>query len=328
MLFAYHPDLVEQVVFLVTRADPARECEWHEQIDRLYAIPDPETRSAALGKAYGDHFTAWKLADGFESQLRSLSGHCGLHRCAMVPAGGSKNQKVDLLVKTDAGHTERTLFIQVRPESILDSAPLLPWLRRELLQVADMLDEKFGYQPDDIVGSPWERKLRQDRYLVLWRIHVAGRLLRRGHHDSKEMASLHAAFDKAFRHQGTGPAPESFERVLSAEALTHAQLLAWAIEPRTLLFEPSADSDGGPSPGGLCPLCGFPTHDWFDFEAQRVNECFTTIMARHPQWRSDQGACRQCVETYIHRIGGNEPPKIRPRGEGDVRFLQVEPVCS
>ena len=328
MLFVYHPDLVEQVVSLVTRTNQVRECELHEQIDRLYAISDAETRSAAFCKAYGDRFTAWKLADGFESQLRTLIGDCDLNRCAMVPASRGRNQKVDLLAKTEAGFTERTLFIQVLPESMLDPIPLLPWLRRELLQVADMLDEKFGYSPDDIVGSPWERKLRQDRYLVLWRIHVAGRLRRAGHLDLKEITSLHAAFNKAFRHRGTGPAPESFEFVLHAETLTHAQLLNWAIEPRTLLFGQSAELESGPSPGGLCPLCGFPTHDWFDFESQRFNDCFTTIKATHPQWRSDQGACRQCVETYIHRVGGNEPPRLKPEGEGDVRVLQKELVGS
>ncbi len=324
MLFVYHADLVEQVVFLVTRTNPTRECELHEKVDLLYAISDVETRSAAFCKAYGDHFTAWKLADGFESHLRTLIGDCNLHRCAMVPASRGRNQKVDLLTKTEAGFTDRTLFIQVLPESILDPTPLLPWLQRELLQVADMLDERFGYRPDDIVGSPWERKLRQDRYMVLWRIHVAGRLLRAGMQNARELASLHAAFEKAFRNKGNCPAPESFDRVLHAEALTHAQLLAWAIEPRELQSKHSGICEVGPGPGGLCPLCGFPTHDWFDFESRCVDGCFTTIQAARPGWQRDQGACRQCMETYIHRIGGNGVPKNWVGGEDDVRALQEE----
>jgi len=328
MHFVYHPDLVEQVIFLVTRASAERECEWHTQVDRLFAIQDFETRNAAFGKAHGDHFTAWKLAEEFESLLRVLSGSCKLHRCAMVPAGRRRSQKVDLLVKTESGHTERTLFIQVRPESILEPKPLVPWLRRELMQVADMLDDKFGYEPDAIVGSSWERKLRQDRYLVLWQINVEGRLLRAGHADGKELTALRAAFNKALRHQGSEPALREFERVLHAEALTHAELLAWATEPQRLSSSQGLISNGGPSPGGMCPLCGFPTYDWFDFVAHPETEPFSAILSKYPLWCTAHGACRQCVETYLHRNGEIESQPIRAKGECDGRVLQKESAFS
>jgi hypothetical protein len=198
----------------------------------------------------------------------------------------------------------------------------------ELLQVSDMLDEQFGYKPDDIVGSPWERKLRQDRYMVLWRIHVAGRLLRAGHQDAKDLASLHAVFERAFRHKGNGPAPESFERVLNTKVLTHAQLLAWAIKPRELQSEHSDICEVGPSPGGLCPLCGFPTHDWFNCEQLRMNNCLNSIRSTHPQWQCDQGACRQCAETYLYRIGGNEPSVNQIKGGSNGPVMQEDKVCS
>lgn len=328
MLFVYHPDLVEQVVFLVTRTNPERECQLHGQIDRLYSISDAETRTSAFCKVYADHFTVWRLADAFESLIRTLIGNCAIHRCAMVPASRRSNQRVDLLMKRDSGSSERTLFIQVRPDAIIDPTPLVPWLRGELMQVEDMLDESFGYRPDDIVGSAWERKLRQDRYLVLWRIYVAGRLLRAGCPDGNETRPLQIAFDKAFRHGGVKPDPDGFYRVLHADVLTHAQLLAWSNDPSLLLEERSTPSNLGHGPGSLCPLCGFPTHDWFDFDSSRAVDCLTRIKGARPQWRQGQGACRQCAETYLHRTGGSSPETAGNMGGSDVPIQEKKPVYS
>lgn len=328
MQFVYHPHLIEQVVFLVTRADPARECELHERIDRLYAIQEPETRSAAFAGAFAELFSHWKLADSFEACLLSLVGNLEIKRCAMAPAGRSRHQKVDLLSRSDEANPERTVFLLIKPESVLDPAPLLPWIRREFFFVADMLDDRFGYRPDDIAGTAWERKLSQDRYLVLWRIYVAGRLHRGGHEDESELRSCRTSFQKAFRHRGADPTMKAFDRVFTAEALTHDQLLGWATEPATLLDVTPCQRARGPSPGGLCPLCGFPTHDWFDFESQSVKDCVTTIKVTHQQWSDALGACRQCIETYLHRIVGNKPSTKRLEGESHVHVLQKESVCT
>lgn len=328
MQFVYHPHLIEQVVFLVTRSDPARECELHERIDPFYAIGEPETRSAAFAGAYAELFSQWKLADSFEECLLSLVGNLEIKRCAMAPAGRSRHQKVDLLSRSDEENTERTVFLLIKPEAVLDPTPLLPWIRREFLFVADMLNDRFGYRPDDIIGTAWERKLSQDRYLVLWRIYVASRLHRTGHQDEAELRSCRTSFQKAFRHRGADPTTTAFDRVFGAEAMTHQQLLGWATEPAMLLDNTACPGANGPNPGGLCPLCGFPTHDWFDFESPCIHDCLTAIKAAHPKWSGELGACRQCVETYMHRVVGNKPPKNRLEGECDVRTRQKEPVCS
>ena len=224
MRFVYHPNLVEQVVFVVTRRDPDRECALHGLTDALYAIPDMETRNAAFRQTYADCFTEWKLGQRLEMQIYGLINGSGIDRCVVATASRGKTPHIDLLVKSKAGQCERTLLIQIQPESVLEPESLTSWMRGELLQVADMLDENFSYRPDDITGSPWERRLRQDRYIVLWRVYVAGRLLRQGLQAPKEISALRAAFDKVFLHLGTKPPAQTFDRVLGAEALTHAQL--------------------------------------------------------------------------------------------------------
>ncbi len=315
MRFVYHPELVEQVVFLAARRNGSWECELHEHIDRLYATADPELRNQAFRDAYAQRFSAWGLGRDVEDALAQLPTLREITQCVIVPAGRGNSQRVDLLSKEVAGRTERTLYVQLRPETVLDPTTIRPWLRRELLHVVDMLDEKFGYRADEMPGSSWERKLRQDRYMVLWRMYIAGRLTRAGYPDDRELSALRTAFGRAFIHQGAHPPTAAFERVLHADSLTHAQLLAWAIAPQSLVAGESACAACGPQPGGSCPLCGFPTHDWFDFVDQGSAELAAAIETTHAAWNRVQGACRQCAETYAYRFG---------RSAGGPRFVCIQ----
>jgi hypothetical protein len=168
-----------------------------------------------------------------------------------------------------------------------------------------MLDETFGYRAEAFEGTPWECKLRQDRYMVLWRVFVEGRLCRAGHAEDRQVAALRHEFDRAFVYRGVRPPTSAFDRVLHATALTHVQLSGWAIAPQSLLFMDSAGAMDAGGPGGLCPLCGFPTYDWFDFGGN-AGGLAQFIQCARPAWCTAHGACRQCAETYAsqRRAGG------------------------
>jgi len=235
--FEFHPDFVEQAVFLASRLDAERECELHAVVDRLYAIPDAELKDRAFREAYAGRFTQWRLGGARAGAIEEWKASAGrVARCVVVPASRRSNQYVDLLVKpTTESETQRTLLLQVRPQSLFEPAALCTWLHRELQHVSDMLDEDFGYDPSDLDGAVWERNVQRDRYTVLWRIYVAGRLKREGRGDVRELASLRAAFRQAFTHHGVAPSGEAFDRLLDRERLTHAQLLQWAKRPESLL---------------------------------------------------------------------------------------------
>lgn len=237
MQFEFHPDFVEQAVFLASRLDAERECELHAVVDRLYAIPDAELKDRAFREAYAGRFTQWRLGAALAGAIEEWKASAGrVARCVVVPASRRSNQYVDLLVKpTTESETQRTLLLQVRPQSLFEPAALCTWLHRELQHVSDMLDEDFGYDPSDLDGAVWERNVQRDRYTVLWRIYVAGRLKREGRGDVRELASLRAAFRQAFTHHGVAPSGEAFDRLLDRERLTHAQLLQWAKRPESLL---------------------------------------------------------------------------------------------
>ena len=239
MRFEYHPDLVEQTVFQSARRDARLECELHAAIDRLYKIPDQELRQRSFNEAYGDLFGRWKLDSVLIDALREfpLIDQC-IEECVVAPAARGKTQAVDLFVKqADAPGAEphRTLLIQLCPEAFLRTDQTNAWLRRELYHVADMLDADFGYSPDDLCGSSWEGNLLRDRYQVLWRIYVVGRLLCSAQADVAELPSLKGGFRRAFAHHGLGPSDEDFARILSQPKLTHHQISTWASHPELVI---------------------------------------------------------------------------------------------
>jgi len=237
MQFEYHPDFVEQAVFLASRLDAERECELHAFVDRLYAIPDAELKDRAFREAIAERFTQWRLGAALAGAIDEWKAPAGrITRCVVIPASRRSNQYVDLLLKpTTESETLHTLLLQVRPQSLFEPAVLRSWLHRELQHVSDMLDEDFGYDPSDLDGAVWERNVQRDRYSVLWRIYVAGRLKREGRCDDRELATLRTAFRRAFTHHGVAPSGEEFDGLLVRERLTHAQLLEWAKRPESLL---------------------------------------------------------------------------------------------
>jgi hypothetical protein len=305
MRFEYHPDLVEQTVFQAARRDARLECELHATIDRLYEIPDQELRQRSFNEAYGDLFGRWKLDGILREAAREFPPvDRGVDKCVVAPAARGKTQAVDLFVKqADASGNEptRTLLIQLCPEAFLRTDQTSAWLRRELYHVADMLDADFGYSPEDLGGSSWEGNLLRDRYQVLWRIYVVGRLIRSGQADGVELPSLKGGFRRAFAHHGLGPSDEDFAHILSQPKLTHHQLSTWASHPELVISASAERPADGTFPqrlGDACPLCGFPTYDWYVFSTEGDEKRAAAIETVKPSWRRDLGACRQCVETY------------------------------
>ena len=55
-----------------------------------------------------------------------------------------------------------------------------------------------------------------------------------------------------------------------------------------------------PSPGGPCPLCGFPTFAWAD--PLKLNEKVLAAVRREfPNWLPHHGVCGRCCAVYRNR---------------------------
>lgn len=245
MTIEYEQSLVETAVFLGVREDESQECAFHLAIDPLYEIPDAELRQQEFAPVYRDFFS--KL--GFDQLVAGLLAERpavgeGVDRCVVREAARQKAESAELLVQEPVsgdGCPRRTLVIQICPQSFLDSERFVSSMRRELLHVADMLDEAFGYEREAFPGPLSRQSLQRDRYGVLWDIYVEGRLDGEGWGESRAKERLQQAFVRVFENDVAQADVDVFRRLFDAPSLTHRCFMDWAREPN-LLFGSSRDS--------------------------------------------------------------------------------------
>ncbi len=305
----YDQTLIEQATFLAARRDERLERELHQATDPLYEISDEEKRRRAFEPIFARFFSKFGL-DRIVADLiaeRPLISE-QVDRGVVREAARAKLESAELFVRrAGAGSwaSRRTLVIQACPQSLVDSDRFAIRMRRELLHVADMLDERFGYTPDTVApGAPGARQsLLRDRYRVMWDIYVEGRLHREGLGDKSMAEGVRRSLLHVFATYDPRAVDGAFGKVFDLPTSTHDDLLAWARKPE-LLFpacvvqEEAAGAAAHPqlNPGEPCPLCGFPTHDWFDFGADADCTAKNAIQRNHASWSTHDGACRQCAE--------------------------------
>jgi len=292
----YEPRFIEDALFYALRGHE-REREFQRERNRLYAIADPDERDSAFQKLDQEWFQRLDLAvpiDRAVGEQPLLSRN--LARCLVARAPGKKEEGAELFVNPQANGIERAaagIFLQ--PQSLLDSTALLALLRHELLHLADMLDPGFGYEPTlpAAEGGPTHDRLLADRYRILWDATIDGRLARRGWARESARAERLLEFSRAFSMFGA-ETETIFNRFFDAEAPSHAELVAFAYDPRGSLGAVSSK----PHPGSRCALCGFPTHD-FEPEPDRLPaHALAEIAQDFPRWRPEHGLCRQCADLY------------------------------
>jgi len=194
-----------------------------------------------------------------------------------------------------SGKESRTVQILLRPESLLDPAALLPFLRRELYHIADMLDPEFGYEPSlpPAEGGPTHDRLLKERYRVLWDTTIDGRMARRGWASDSARAERLREFCCAFPMFGEEN-HQIFSRFFDQEPHTHAELVAFALDPRAAL----TDAPPRAHPGSRCPLCGFPTYAFRSEPEKLPPTVLDQIRIDFPKWDPSQGLCAQCADVY------------------------------
>lgn len=233
--FEYEPALVEQAVRLAVIHDPAMERALHAEIDPLYAIPDPQRRDPAFAQCFAKAFRALELDRIVPALLEERPLVVSLvDGCKVCRAGRWSGQSAELFVRpaeTDGAPKRRTLVVSVCPEALVHPDRAASLLRRELLHVSDMLDERFGYRPADLEGLSRLQQPTRDRYRVLWDVYVESRLRREGRVDDEGGAGLWPAFARAFTTDGKAPPPEMFEGLLALPAATHAAVFRAASDP-------------------------------------------------------------------------------------------------
>lgn len=298
--YEYEPALIEETVFLAARQNAENESALRRSLETAYAIADAHERDAVFRKTCAGWFAKLQL-DRAVADLVAEHARIGprVDLCVVRRSPGQRSQSVELFVNrgTDGGAGARTLVMEMCSDTLVDPGRLASFLRRELLKVADMLDDAFGYTTELPNASPCEKNLIRDRYRVLWDIDVERRLADAGQSSHACEERARRAFDRAFTFHGTAPAGNCFNKLWELTATTHAQLLAWATDPTLLPGWIPSDDAGAPRSGQKCPLCGFPTYDWYPLD-ENAPALLERIARARPGWAPLDGACRQCVEIY------------------------------
>jgi hypothetical protein len=253
-LIEYEPRLVEEAVFYAVRSR-REEPLFRAERDRLYEIADPEAREAGFRAFHAAWFERLGLGERLDEAFReqpSIAPNVG--RCLVAVARSSPDEGAELFIASENGPDAaqgRTLLIRLKPEMLIFPDRLRLLLRRELLHIADMLDPGFGYEPrlsPSVAGRAHERLL-EDRYSVLWDAYIDGRLARRGWAPPAARAARLGEFKRVFPMLGE-LMEAAFDRFFGAAALSHAELLAFAVEPEAVL-RPLLESHGEPG-GSAC----------------------------------------------------------------------------
>ncbi len=259
----FDPRLVEDSVLLAIGTSPiAARRRFRRRRDPLYEIEGPERRDSAFNE---------------------------LSRRWFVPVVHARQEYADL--KPDRrGDGPPTLLLCLRVSTLVDRARLLPFLRHELLHVADMLDSEFGFEPElpTLDDSAALDSLLRRRYQTLWDTTIDGRLLARGELPAAAEAARRREFLSVFSMLGES-GERWFGRFFGGIRPSHAELVGFAAEPRL----------PGPGPAhNRCPVCRMPTATLHPDPTGLGQRTVRAIQRDLPDWQPARGLCRQCADLY------------------------------
>lgn len=299
----YDPRLIEEAVFLCLREHP-KAGEFDRERCRPYEISEPEERERGFQDLHRAWFIRLGLAHPIEEALREQPVLLSRVKTCVIGRTAAKNlEGAELFVGSEEGSSDReqrNVRILLRPESLLDPAALLSFLRHELLHIADMLDPDYGYEPTlpSAVGGPTHDRLLAERYRALWDATIDGRMARRGWAPESIRVERLKDFRQAFPMLGEDSAT-MFSHFFDREQSTHPELVAFVCNPLAGARELPTTA----SPGNHCPLCSFPTHSFAPEPDRLPPEVIAEIAKDFPRWQPSQGLCLQCADLYqAHQV--------------------------
>jgi hypothetical protein len=292
--------LLEEAV-LAAICGRSEERAFHLERERIYTVQDPEERERRFAALYRD----WFLRLGLEASVRGALEErpeiaASVEHCALVKASWAADEGAELFVAppqaASAGKARRRLQIRLLPQSLLQPDLLLPFLRAELLHIADMLDPSFGYRPSLPVSQagPTHDRLLMDRYSALWSASVWGRVAARCASGPEVRERCLRRFLAVFPMFAADPEPV-FARFFDGPRPCHDEIVRVALDPRG-----SSSLGAGRDRGSKCQLCGFPTYA-FEPEAALDAPLVAGVRQDFPRWQAHDGLCPQCAALYRAR---------------------------
>lgn len=305
MELQYEGLFLEAAVFLCARqrnppVPAAQVHRFHWERERVYRVLDPDERE----RRFYDVHLAWFREWGLEERWRRILEEYPLilqrlDRMVLCRPQRRSDAGVELYVDGTAG---ASAVLAISPEMLVSGRGLEAFLRHEFLHLQDMLDPAFGYEPVLPMGGrpAGLEPVVRERYRLLWDISIDGRLDAAGLPAPGSRDRYAAALERGFPCWSAAQREEVLTRLWRGSAVTHAELAAWATDPRGL------QQNTGPAPGAACPLCGFPSFDWAPATKALALEC--GVRRDFPWWEPQMGLCGRCAELYEVRSKLPAPP--------------------
>ncbi len=302
MQLLVQPELAERVVFQTTRRDGFLRSHYEREFSSGYVNPAGRLRDVAFAELH----QRWFEVLGWNRFLRDRIAECthmaaAAMRIFVRSVAGRGTQKVELFGKP-GGYT---VVAGVAPAAFDDTASLTYWMRHEFAHVDDMLNPAFKYDLDlqPAGASPAARDLGRDRHAVLWAMSIDARLAAFDGLARTLKPRRRAEFARAWGLTDSTAIAETFEGQwarFAAARPTHRELVALAENDRWIRGSWTAASTISArrphTPGGRCPACRFPTHDWAT--PSLLEPIAVDIADRLPGWKLEDGLCGRCAEVY------------------------------
>ena len=237
---------------------------------------------------------AYDGSDAARRAIREGGGAVsGVSRWLITGARSVRQSGAELFVTEG---TRRSVVVRILPATIAEGPQALVFFRRELLYIADMLDSTFEYQPrlPSSPLGPLEDRRIQDRYSVLWRCSVEGRLAREGALPEECHTRCLAQFRILFPSLGNST-QECFDKIFKGPRPLHSVFVAMATEPEVAF----GLQHRSPSRRRRCPLCGFHTTPFEPAARDLPLPLCRAIRLDFPGWKAEMGLCLQCPD--VHR---------------------------
>ena len=291
MKIVFEPSLVDEIVHLASRDNPARLVERRFFEDKIYEQPVEERREGFY-RVHLELMKRWQLdrplaesADEFKALDEEIA------EALVAAASPGKDEGADL------SWDGQRVGIKLQPGRFMESHTLKVFFRHEFMHINDMLDRNFGYRMERFDLTPSQEDSVRARYGLLWDISIESRLTKAG----KETKISREAWAERFSSLFSG-LPEMdrlavFERIWDAPLSRHSDILEKAIEPASLI-----GAEARPAPraaGSKCPLCSFPSYQWVDAPSATL----AMVQADFPRWRAEEGMCPRCSEYYAITAG-------------------------
>jgi hypothetical protein len=301
----YTPEMLEEAVAIeALRRDASGDGAWirdfHLVTDPYYKLPEAE-RDTRFREANALFFQHLGLSRPLEAAAREAAALGPLvDELVLDRATTATEEEGDLFGREGAKPSAR---IRVRVKRFEDLAALEGFFRHELRHLDDMMRPAFGYRAQArLAVRPAEENLVRARLRLLWNLTVAGAIARsgkRGAATREEWAAMTAKNYPGFTREAR---EKVLARLWDSGDATWEQLMDLALNPKKLLRYAGVPGDESPrGPGALCPMCSFPTFDWYPDPGALPEAALSTIHADFPLWTASEGACRQCTDSYVLR---------------------------